>query len=353
MNKKVYVKFILTVCSLFALITMPLLASAAEQLPNLNIKVNGLYPVTSLNHKYITLETGRWIEECVPRAKCTIYPANALVPFQKALEAVQKGLCDFTVLVSGMTPGAHPIHEVVELPFLWPRQAASNAMLLELHRRYPYFLNDFGPEVKHVGSDVTLGIEIHTSEKPIRKLEDLKGMVFGCMTKTEAEALKAVGASAMLVTPQDTYTQLERGTFKGICTAWGNIQAWRIYEITKYHTIAGLSRTTMHVLFNRKTWEKFTPDEQKKLEFLIQGAFPQAHNLSGTLSTIDVVDNYLLKEKGKHEIIVLPEEERDKWKELVKPMWNEWAQRMEAKGYPGKETIQFIERFGKALAEER
>jgi TRAP-type transport system periplasmic protein len=352
MFRRSHVKFALVALSLMTLVTFSVVASAAEE-AKLNIKVNGLWPVTSLLHKHITLEVGKWIEEAVPRAKCTVYPANTLVPFQKALEAVQKGLCDFSIVVSGMTPGAHPIHEVVELPFLFPKQAASNALLLELHRRYPYFLNDFGSEVKHVGSDVTLGTEIHTSEKPMRTLDDFKGMVFGVMTKTEAETLKAVGASAMLVTPQDTYSQLERGTFKGIVTAWGNVQGWRVYEITKYHTIVGATRTTMHALFNKKTWDKFTPDEQKKLEFLIKGAFPQSHNLSGGLSTVDVVDNYLLKEKGKHEIITFPAEERDKWREKVRPMWDEWASRMEAEGDPGKETIGFIERFGKSLQEER
>lgn len=352
MKKKDVMKVFLNVCLILTLVTLPAVVLAEKSnLPEIKIKFNALWPATGLLNEYITMPQVRLIEEAVPRAKCTVY--YSLVPFQKSLEAVQKGLCDFSVVVSAMTPGAHPIHEVVELPFLWPKQAVSNAILLELHRRYPFFVNDFGPEVKHVASDVTLGIDIHTKDKPIRHLEDLRGMVFGCMTKSEAEALRKVGASALLVTPGDTYTPLERGTFKGICTAWGNIQSWRIYEITKYHTIVGITRTTMHSLFNRRTWNKFTPDEQKKLEWIFRYSFPQSHNLSGALSTIDVVDNYLLKDKNKHEIIMFPDDELAKWKEEVRPMWDKWADEMEAKGYPGKEVIAFIERFGRSLSQER
>ena len=61
----------------------------------------------------------------------------------------------------------------------------------------------------------------------------------------------------------------------------------------------------------------------------------------------------VVKENGKHEIIDLPPEDIAKWKSLVKPMWNEWAEKMEKKGFPGKETVKFIERFGTALEEER
>ena len=52
--------------------------------------------------------------------------------------------------------------------------------------------------------------------------------------------------------------------------------------------------------------------------------------------TENVIVPYL-KEKGYPDIYYLPEAEREKWYDAVKPLHDEWIAEMEAKGLPGRE----------------
>ena len=183
-------------------------------------------------------------------------------------------------------------------------------------------------------------------------MEDLKGMVMGCMTSNGAEALRLIGASATRISPQEAYTPLERGTFQGIATAWGPMKNWRLYEVTTHHTIASMVRTTQHCLFNRKTWNKFTPEEQWRLEAKFKYGFAYAHSRSAYMSIVDTIDNHIIKSKKKHELYVLPQSERERLRGIVKPIWYKWVEKMKAKGHPAEEILQYIERNSKSFMEE-
>jgi hypothetical protein len=47
----------------------------------------------------------------------------------------------------------------------------------------------------------------------------------------------------------------------------------------------------------------------------------------------------------------LPEQERNKWKELCKPLWGNWVNQMNAKGLPGQkildESVRLAEKYKK------
>jgi len=315
----------------------PTPVAPVEKLPEIAIRMNGLWPPGTIWDEVAVNGPAHWIEKAVPRAKVTTYPGNALCTYPDSYMAVQEGICDFSLVYGPMTPGAFPLHEIVEQPGLFPTIPISDVVLKELYKKYPCFLDEISPQVKLMASGVLLPSDIH-STIPIRSLDDIQGKILGTTDKRAAEAMKLLGASATLMNAADLYTPLERNVVDGVVTAWGVVEIWRLYEQVHYHTEVGVSRGAVYAFFNRSTWDKFTPEEQDKLEWILGNRMQYATNVAATSSMIRVQDEFILPEQG-HELIELSKEDKATMSERFSPMWDEWAEQVEAIGYPGKDIL--------------
>ncbi len=311
----------------------------AAELPIINIKMNGLHSEGTIWTEWGVTKVAQWIEQLVPRAKVSTHPGNVLVPYADAYMGVQQGIADFSLFFSSSTPGAFPLHEVVDLPALFPGVAISRTVLNHLYRSYPQFLDEFHPDIVHMGSSPLMRLNFH-SRTPIRTLDDLKGKVVGCYMQTAADALKLLGAQPTLMPASDYYTPLERGIMDAAMVPWGIVQVWRIHEVAPYHTEANLQPCgTMFAGFNRDTWNKFTPDEQALLKFALPPQVEAAMNVAATSSLISVLEKDVYPDP-KQEVIQLSPEELDKLAKLLVPLQDQWVKKVEALGHPGTEILE-------------
>ena len=270
------------------------------------------------------------------RAKVTIYPSNSLVPIKDAYRALQEGIVDITWIWGPATPGAFPLTEVFSLPGFSENQSTSNQVVNKLFKLYPEFKKQFSPKVKHISTQVHMRSDIH-SNVPIRTLADLKGKVIACQNDKVAQSMSKLGASATQMQPTEMYTAVERGVVQGTVQAWGSFSVFHLYEVLKYHTLIGVGTGTSHWMWCKNTWDKFTPEEQAKLELLA----PWFQNciVAGNIAMSKMpCDKNVTPEKG-HELIVWSDADIKKMKELFRPTWEKWADKMEAKGYPGKKIL--------------
>ncbi len=308
------------------------------------IKISGYFPPENVMWEDFFEMPKKMIEEVTHgRAEVTVYPSNTLVAPKDVYRSLQTGLVGFDLVFGPFTPGAFPVTDVFSLPGLVGNQATSNAVLNQLFDKYPVIKKQFSTKVKYITSQVHMRADIH-SRVPIRTLADLKGKVIGCQNPKIAEALERLGASVSVIKlATEAYTSLERGVIDGVACAWGSVNVFRLYEVTKYHTLIGISPATSHWLFSLKTWNKFTSDEQKRFESL--AAWLQNRILVGNVkASVDVRFNKATPEKG-HEIIKWSDEDMTKMKELFRPIWDRWAEEMEGKGYPGREILNDVEFF--------
>lgn len=275
------------------------------------------------------------------RVKWNLYFGGSLVAFQDHYRALQEGIADFSFIVPQITPGVFPLHDLFSLPGLFSvNQATGTLVALELYKKYPQFEQEFSPDVKWIFTHVLLGNHLHTTE-PVRSIADLKGKVIACGSKAAAKAFESLGASTTVLPFGELYTALERGVMDGVVCGWGAIDTYKLYEVVNYHTVLNISPLVLSFLFNRETFNKFTPQEQDSLE--LTGLW-----LSSSVTRKNN-DNILKQEERwlgpgtTHEIIRWPEAEMAKMAELFRPAWDEWAGAMEAKGYPGRDILKDAE----------
>ena len=322
------------ICLLSAFVNAPLMAAEKK----INIKMAAFFSKQSPAYKVMYELPAKMIEQATNgRARVTIYPSNSLVPIKDAYRATQEGIVDVTWIWGPATPGAFPATEIFSLPGFSENQATSNIVVNELYKKFPEMKKQFSPKVKLISTQVHMRSDLHT-KVPVRSLADLKGMVIACQNDKVAKAMSMLGASATQMQIPDMYTAVERGVVKGTVQAWGSFAVNHMYEVLKYHTMIGVATGTSHWMWCKKTWDKFTPEEQEKLELLA----PWFQNLI-TVGNIAMSqgprEKFITPENG-HEFIVWSDTDMKRMKELFRPIWDELANDLDAKGYPGKKIIE-------------
>ncbi|MBW2612137.1 MAG: TRAP transporter substrate-binding protein DctP [Deltaproteobacteria bacterium] len=308
----------------------------------LKIKVSGYFPPENVMWEDFFEMPKKMIEDVTQgRAAVTVYPSNTLIAPKDVYRSLETGLVGFDLVFGPFTPGAFPVTDVFSLPGLVGNQATSNAVLNHVFDKYPVIKKQFSTKVKYIASQVHMRADIHSRE-PIRTLAELKGKVIGCQNPKIAEALEKLGASVSVIKlATEAYTSLERGVIDGVACAWGSVNVFRLYEVTKYHTLISICPATSHWFFSLKTWNKFTLEEQKRFESL--ASWFQNRILVGNVKgSMDVRFNKATPAKG-HEMIKWSDEDMIKMKKLFRPIWDKWAEEMEEKGYPGKHILRDVE----------
>ncbi len=319
---------------------------AGAQVKPIELKVAHHFPPIHVQHKDVLVP---WAEELKKRTEgrvtAKIFPAELLGKVTEMYDMVLKGTCDVGVLISTYYPGRHPLEEAFHLPFLIPAGAAhpvGKIIREEVYKKFliPYHYKDmkvlwtgrFEPNV------------LHLARKPVRTMEDMKGLVIGFPGgKLMPKLIKAVGASPEQVTVVDMYTAMERGMISGQIIPLEAQLAFKLIEITKYVTLLNLGSGSNFVGMRWETWNKIPPTDQKIIEELsIWAADLQARSWKvATDRTMDIC-----KKRGI-EFIELSPEERARWIEAAKPIEEEWVKEVEAKGFPARELYKLIKEMTK------
>jgi len=274
-----------------------------------------------------------------------IYHSGTLTKAREHYKGVVDGVADMTWTIHALTPGKYHLIPVMALPFMSPSIEVGTAVLTDLAKEFPEIRAEHA-DVKLMYLWGTLPIEIHTTKKPVRTLEDMKGMKIACVPPP-ARTLKTLGASPVVMPPTDMYQALEKGVVDGVAVPYGWLNGWRFYEVTKYHTNAHIGANTGFMVIGKKKYESLSPDLQK----VINDVAPLAQKwcveaVSG--EKIAGIEN--CKKKG-NEIIELSPAELARWKAAAQPITDAWIKKTEAKGLPAskiyKRAVELVNQHNK------
>ncbi len=279
-----------------------------------------------------------WAKEIEKRTngelKIKFYISETLVKARDSYDAVNKGIADITFFYSGWAKGRFPLLEVMDLPYMTKSTYAGSHVMRDLYKKFPEIQAEL-KEVHPLWFWTSMPYEIHSVKKPIRKLEDMKGLKIA----TQPGALQAVegtGAVAVTVSNPDIYPTVEKGVADGAALAWGAYKAYKLIEVTKHHTNAHLGGLGTFIIMNKNAWNNLPKDIQKVVTDVTNEFMP---DMQCDAVVAERENAKTLSLDMGHEIIELPTEERARWVATGKPAWDEWVERMEAKGLPGRAVL--------------
>ncbi len=279
------------------------------------------------------------------RVKITIYPGATLAKPADLYDSAVTGIADFVYTLPAYSPGRLPLSEGPELPFLFKSAKHVTETLYGLWEKFPEFRNEYR-EVKMCwiwAGDVG---QLFT-RKPVRTMDDLKGMkirVHGPATKDLAAAF---GASPITSPVGEQYEMLKRGVIDGVFTPWSASMHFRLHEVTSHATILNAYVPIMVSVMNKETFGKLSPKDQKIIDDLI--------GKKVAMKGAGIYDDIALKsidihKKAGMQIYELPPAEMEKWKLAVEPQYKAWASKMDGKGLPGKRFLDEMIKLSKEYA---
>ena len=334
---------------LIASVLLLLNFSTLQAASPIQLKLSHAYPEKSLFNMAIIQP---WIKEIENasngRIQITNYAAQTLSKMPNAYDDLVSGMSDLAVVATGMTPGRFPMSEIDTLPMLFPSGEITGRVYHELMAKYA-----FDKEFKEVRFLYALPLPPAqlSMRKPVKTLEDLKGLTLRIEGKVEGKTFEALGAGGVMVNLMELYGSLERGLVDGAAFVPNGMLIFGIHKITKYRVKADLFCRAFPMLMNKDKFNSLPQDIQKVLEdhsgipYSIRwGKITDGVQVS-SLKEIAAYD----QQAGNPGFYDLPEEEKARWKKRVMPIWDEWVQEKEAKGLPAKamldEAISLIDKY--------
>ncbi len=281
----------------------------------------------------------QWINEIQKRThnevKITYYPGGALLKGDKIYGGILDGITDIGMSVPAYTRGRFPALEAIPLPMGYPSGMVSTMVIND-------FANKFKP--KELNKVKVLYLHAHGpgllhTKKPIRKLEDVKGMKIRAQGFT-AKVVESIGGVPVAMPQGGTYEALQKGVCEGTISPMEVLKGWKQGEVIKYTTLCyGISYAAgFYVFMNLDKWNSLPKDIQKVFdevssEWIVKHAEAwDASDEEGRKFTVGL----------GNEIIPLSKEENARWAEKAQSAIDMYVKQTEKLGLPAKDYVAAI-----------
>lgn len=268
--------------------------------------------------------------------KMELYANNTLTKDNQAWMAVRNGIADMAWLPMGRYPGMNPLLEVIGLGGLAHEDAmGATERVWNILDTVPAAMKPFAANrlIALYSTDTAFLL----TKKPVRSLEDLKGMKIRC-TSVYVNSLKALGAVPVVLGMPDVYMSLQKGVIDGLICDWESVSGFRLYDEAKYATTnVPLGMVTFCIAMNQRAYNKLPQEAQQAIDANSgrAGSLWLAKRFSYDSRNLQPEITPHLKE-----VIELSDAERTRWSELVgRPLWNQWLEDMNRKGLKDAQTV--------------
>ena len=176
---------------------------------------------------------------------------------------VRDGTVDIALGLRGAEGDTFPRTSVIELPFL-VRDAASGSRALWTLFKQGAFGPEFG-DYKVLALFVQNPGLVHTADKPVTVVGDIKGLRLRAPNQPVAAALRQVGAIPAILQVNDVMPAVAAGQIDGIVTNWGNPLPG-FNAAMHFHTEVPFYTSVFFVVMNKERFAKLPPDIQAAID---------------------------------------------------------------------------------------
>ncbi len=273
------------------------------------------------------------------RIKCQLLPAmsGGGTPAQ-LVDRVKDGVDDIVITLPGYTAGRFPAMEVFELPFMTNSAEVGASAAWDYLQKYA--LKEF-PGTKILATWVHDEGYVHTRDKPIKSLDDFKGMKLRAPTRQTNKLLAKLGASPVGMPVPSVADAVSKGTIDGFVLPWEVIPAFKLHEMVKYHTETDASRPALYsagfvFAMNQAKYDGL-PADLKAVIDRNSGA-ELSRRIGKVWDASQAAGRKAALERG-NTFIQLSAAETDNWMKASAPLYDEWVVDMDKRGLPGKQML--------------
>lgn len=276
------------------------------------------------------------------RVKFINYWSGTLLNSDTAYQELKAGVAEIGDGIHRYTKDGFKIAAVWKLLTAGVPPGYDTTISKALWEKFPEIRNEF-KEFKVLSFAENLGnpYALNTNKKPIRKMEDFKGLEFW----SEADFIpwfKEMGANAINAPFPELYTLMQKGTFDGYPLPTETLLAFNFADVVKYVTMVDIvSANQPGPLMNMKTWNSLPKDIQDIFDRNADIIWKE--NDKGMVAAEKAGIKYA-KKKGI-EFIVLSKKEHQKILDALNKAQLQEAAKLDAQGLPGTEIVNEVRRL--------
>ncbi len=284
-----------------------------------------------------------WVEQVAEATAGTveieIHAGGALAPGPQVYENTVAGAQDIGWTMPGYTPGRFPITQIIEAPFAFDDAVEGTEVTWELWEAFPEFQEEF--DDAHILSIWAMDSgDFFTRDTPVESLEDVAGLTMRSPAPLQGDALEAMGASTVNMPAPEVYDSVERGVIDGYFLANSATRVFDLGETTSYRTECGCYTGAFVLAMNQGQWDSLSDAQRDAIESLT-GKDLALQLAEEHQAMADEVEAEYWPEHDV-ETITLSDEEFDRWREAVQPVFDSWIEEREAEGVPGQEMADML-----------
>jgi len=325
-------KKLLAILLMLVLLVVPLSTACTAQAPEKPIELtyNNFFPPTHYHSVLADLFCKEIEARTDGQVKITLYSAGGLAPAAETYDAVVKGIADIGMSCLAYTMGRFPASELVDIPHGYPDGWTATKVANDFYNEFqPAEFNDVQVLYFHAHGPGT----IFTTKKPVRVLEDLKGLVLRS-TGVGAAIAEALGATGYAAAQGEAYELMQKGTIDGSVTPPEVLKGWKQAEVVKYVTMCtGVGYTTdMFVVMNKDKWNSL-PKNIQKVFTEVSEEWIEKHAKVWVYYDSVALD-YFLSLGGGREVIELSAAEMARWVDAAAGVKDTYMAEKGAMGLP-------------------
>jgi TRAP-type C4-dicarboxylate transport system substrate-binding protein len=182
----------------------------------------------------------------------------------ETIRVLKTGVVDVTETYGGYVAGELPLIEILEIPGIFPDPETAKKAIMAWKPMEAKILDD-------KANAVLLAMAVYPdqaifSKKPVRKLEDLKGLKIRVHSVALSSLVAGLGGDPLTVAFAEVYTALERGTLDAAISGTKPGYGLRWYEVAKYLVGPISMRPHVALAMNKTAWKRLPPDIQAILK---------------------------------------------------------------------------------------
>ncbi len=279
----------------------------AQEDPKVSLRFSTFHESTDRNGKldqqfvdYVTESTNGTVD-------ITVYWSSSLMDVSTAFTETLEGVSDITLASTGYMPEHFVVDNAINLFYHNSASYADNFdMMHEVYDTVDEWSAEYeGVTVLNFTNAVGASMAI-LSVKPIRSLDDLKGMTLRCTETSVFELMAELGANPVRMPLSEAYDSLSKGIIDGIVNVPTTFWQQKMGDIASYMTeLEFMAPMTVQSYISDSAMEKLSANQQ-------QAIIDSAHRAleEDTIAQLDsqLADSYAYFKEAGVEVITLDEE---------------------------------------------
>ena len=323
---------ILTIVIAFALQSMPAISQTTE------LKIAHFVTPKNSYAKWIAAWAKELEEKSNGALRVKVFPGAQMGPPPKYYDIARRGQADIVWMVHGFTPGRFPLTEISNLPYMVSSAEVGAKMLNDPTLRAK-FLDKEHKGVKPLMLWTHQPGVLHTAKKPVRSIEDMKGLRIRFASAPVKDMIVALGATPVGMPPTQMAESMQKGTIDGAFTDYvGAGLAFKLGPVTKYTTETYSYAVSFCLCMNRKSYDSLPANLRTLIDDSIKGR-EKEHGQAW--DDFDDVAKKLMMKAGMTPI-VLSDRENKKFRDAAAKVVEAKLAELEKKGLPAREVYKLM-----------